>query len=315
LAGIPDRPYRVGDASPLHQANPRVEYVRILANASCAVGACPAPGGGNRVVQKSVGLRLFRDDGMTAGSDERGSTASEPSEDVQAPPSSGSIPRLLRNRFAQFGGSGRLLRWLRTATGAVSASVTLIAGILTVVFLLWPALRPEGGPTVLGASLSEPRLEMGVTLADVYTRRQSTPPDSYSAAQLATPGALVSFVAVIEGFQGNTCRLTWSLLDAETKTRVADETLLDQPGWPDGTFTPAAARDQAAGTIWIHTPDRPGSYIVRLELLGPDGRHLTSLDSEPFTVARSTAPDGPAPGGLPTPAAPAATRPAPGGSS
>jgi hypothetical protein len=242
---------------------------------------------------------------MTVDGDDQGSTASKVSQELQARPSLAGALRLMRDRLAQIGGTGSLLRWLRTGTGAISAAVSLIAGILTVVFLLWPALRPEGGPAVFGATLSDPRLEQGVTVADVYARRQETPPANYTQAQLATTGTLVSFVVVIEGFKDKTCLLTWSLFDAETSIRVADATKVNQPGWPDGKFVPVAAHDQASGEVWIQRPEQPGSYLVRLELFDPNGQRLTSLDSEPFTVDRPAEPSGPAPGGLPTPSVPA----------
>ncbi|MEA2512559.1 MAG: hypothetical protein QOJ59_2046 [Thermomicrobiales bacterium] len=250
---------------------------------------------------------------MTAGGDDPGSTASKLGHELQSRPPLAAVLRLVRDRFAQIGGTGGLVGWLRTATGVISAAVTLIASILTVVFLLWPALRPEERPSVFGATLSDPRLEHGVSVADVYARRGERPPADYSRERLATMGALVSFVVVVEGFQGKPCRLTWSLFDADTKTRVADEAFLDQPGWPDGKFLPVAAHDQASGEVWIRRPDRPGSYLVRLELFDPNGMRLTSLDSEPFTVARSMVPAGPVPGGLPTPSAPSSSAPAPGG--
>ncbi|HEY7034025.1 MAG TPA: hypothetical protein VH482_21995 [Thermomicrobiales bacterium] len=238
---------------------------------------------------------------MSVDGDDRGSTASKLSEASEHRTLSGTIRQLVRDRSARIGGVGGLGRWLRTATGAVSAAVSLIVGILTVVFLLWPALRPESGPSTFGATLSDPRFEQGVTLADVYDRRGTSPPATYSQAQLATAGTLVGFVVVIEGFEGKTCRLTWSLFDAETHARVADETFLDQLGWPDGTFTPAAVHDQASGEVWVRRPERAGSYFVRLELFDPNGQLLTSLDSEPYEVARSTSPGDPVPGGLPTP--------------
>lgn len=250
--------------------------------------------------------------GASTDGDQRGSTASDLSEELDRGSLPGTIRRLSRERFARIGGVSGLWRWLRTATGAASAVVTLIAGTLTVVFLLRPALRPEAAPTALSATMSDPRLEQGVTLGEVYTRRKESPPGSYSQAQLATPGTLVGFVVVIEGYRGKTCRLTWSLFDAASQARVADQTLLDQPGWPDGTFTPAAARDQADGEVWIRRPNRPGSYFVRLELFDPSGQRLTSLDSAPFDVAGSPSPGGPAPGGLPAPTARAAARLGPG---
>lgn len=226
------------------------------------------------------------------------------------------VPFLQRG-LTRVGGKDGLSRWMRTGTGIVSTGVTTIIGVLTLVFLLLPALRPGSGPTEFGASLTDPRLEQGVALADVYARRGLQVPADYSAAERATVGALVSFDVVIEGFQGRTCRLTWSLFEDATDTRVADAALLEQPGWPDGVFTPAGQRDQASGEIWIKLPEQPGTYFVRLELIDPNGQRITSLDSEPFVVTasqrvRPDQPDQPAqpePGGLPTPSGPGASRP------
>lgn len=250
---------------------------------------------------------------MTPGGDDQGSTASKLSQELQSGSGFAGALRGLRDRYVQAGGTGALSRWLRTGTGVISAGVSLLAGILTVLFLLWPALRPDDGPAAFGATLSDPRLERGVTVADVYARRRETPPSSYTQEDLATTGTLVSFVVVIEGFKDKICQLTWSLFDAETNSRIADSAMVDQPGWPDGRFVPVAAVDQASGEVWIRRPEQPGSYIVRLELFDPNGQRLTSLDSAPFTVDRPAEPSGPAPGGLPTPSAPASSAPAPGG--
>lgn len=218
------------------------------------------------------------------------------------------VPFLQRG-LGKVGGLPGMSRWLRTGTGIVSTSVTTIIGVLTLVFLLIPALRPGSGPTEFGATLSDPRLEQGVTLADVYDRRGLQVPAEFSAAELATAGALVSFDVVIEGFQGKTCLLTWSLFDDATDTRVADETLLEQPGWPDGTYVPAGQRDQASGEIWIRLPEQPGAYFVRLELIDPNGQRITSLDSEPFAVTAPQPKVQPEPNDLPTPSGLGSSRP------
>ena len=217
---------------------------------------------------------------------------------------------LLGRGLTKVGGLPGMSRWLRTGTGIVSTSVTTVIGVLTLVFLLIPALRPGSGPTEFGATLSDPRLEQGVTLADVYGRRNLQIPAEFSASELATAGALVSFDVVIEGFRGKTCLLTWSLFEDATDTRVADATLLEQPGWPDGTYVPAGQRDQASGEIWIRLPEQPGTYFVRLELIDPNGQRITSLDSEPFVVSAAQPKVQPEPNGLPTPSGPGASRPA-----
>jgi len=198
-----------------------------------------------------------------------------------------------------------LARWLGTATGALSALVTLVLGVLTVVFLLRPALQPGGAPAAFAATLRAPRLEQGVVLSDYYARLGKVPPPEITVPQLGEAGVVVGFDVLLEGFAGQTCRLRWSLVDAATRVRVPEANLVDQPGWPIGTFTPGGNRDQASGEVWVAPPARAGTYLVRLELEDPRGVRLTALDSEPFTVDTVLVPPAaPRRAELPTPAAP-----------
>jgi hypothetical protein len=170
--------------------------------------------------------------------------------------------------------------WLRSGVGLTSAAVSLAVGVLTLLFLVRPALRPDDGPVTLGATLANPAVERGVTLGEVYERLSRTPPAEYSDTDLATPGVLVSFDVRIDGFQGEEATLEWTVLASPSMERVADPWLVDQQGWPAGVFIPEAERDSMNGQIWAQLPDRPGTYIIRLTLYDPEGVRLASLDTD-----------------------------------
>jgi hypothetical protein len=175
--------------------------------------------------------------------------------------------------------------WLRTGIGMASTVVSLLVGVLTLIFLVRPALQPEGEQVATSAVLGNPHLESNVALGDYYQRLQWTPPESFSDTELQSTGAVIGFSVAIEGFKGSTLPLRWSVLDAETMERLSEKHLVDQPGWPDGTFTPESQHDQASGEVWVQIPERSGRYIVRLALLDPGGVTLSTLDSEPIAVS------------------------------
>lgn len=187
--------------------------------------------------------------------------------------------------------------WLRTSTGIFSGAVTLVAGLLSIIFLLVPSLRPAPPPSAFGATLFDPKIETEVELGAYYGRIGQQAPASLSAEDLSQPGVIVSFTIVLEGYAGQECRLRWSALDATTSRRVAETWLVDQPGWPSGVFLPVAARDQGSGEVFVPNPPRAGDYVVRLELFDPEGTRIATLDSPVFSVVETAMP---APAGLPS---------------
>jgi len=196
----------------------------------------------------------------------------------------------------------------RTLTVA-STAVTLIGGILALIFLFLPQLRPDEPAAALGAQLEAAKLESGVSLGDYWSRRgdqiraSSFEVAEFSDEALRHPGVVVTFQAVIEGYQDQACSVRWSMFTAESGQRVTNQAnLVDQPGWPAKYITPTVRKDQVDAEIWVPAPADPGPFFVRLELLDPNGVRLASLDSPTFAGVPRLEP-------TPTPAAAQSTAP------
>ena len=79
--------------------------------------------------------------------------------------------------------------------------MSLTVGLLTLLFLVEPALQPGNDPAALGAELSGTAVESGVALGDYYDRIGVSPP-SGDAEFLGTPGVVVTFDLAISGYEG-----------------------------------------------------------------------------------------------------------------
>lgn len=179
-------------------------------------------------------------------------------------------------------GTGSLLN-------ALAALVTVIGAVLALLFVFWPQLRPSSPPETYGATLDGAKVEPDVTLGDYLARGgarlAAKAPNlrSFTDDELRQPGAIITFEIVIEGYNGKTCVVRWSLHDAATGARLADDPrFVDQYAFPDKSITPNAPRDQIDAETWVLVPAGHGPYFVRLALFDPDGVRLASLDTAPF---------------------------------
>ncbi len=175
-------------------------------------------------------------------------------------------------------------RWLRTGMGFASAAVSLTVGILTLVFLVRPALQPGNEPVILRAELSNAAIETTITYGE-YLNRSGRGTEGVNQQALETPGVVVSFDLSIDGFAGEAVSLRYSVLDSQAYSPVYESWLVDQPGWPVSVFIAEAASDKMNSEIWVAEPQASGTYVVRLQLFDPDDVRLASTDSPPFEVA------------------------------
>jgi hypothetical protein len=188
------------------------------------------------------------------------------------------------------------------AVVSASALVAVVGAVLGLLFVLWPELRPDEPPPAMGAELGEAKLEPNVTLGDFVARRgdalrrQAPETREFTPEQLARAGAILTFQAVIEGYEGERCTVRWSTFDAGTGRRLAGPAnLVDQDGWPTKYITPTAGRDQVDAEIWLPLPREPGPFFARVELLDPGEVRLASLDSPAFAGAPEPEPTPTAP--------------------
>ena len=185
--------------------------------------------------------------------------------------------------------AGFSLRRFSTAKAAVLGAgglASAVAGVLGLVFLVWPALKPESPPAAASGRIVPEELEIvdrGLPLGD-YCRRRGLPCPGLSPAQLGARGHVVSFAVEAEGYEDKRLPLRWSMYAAATGQRVADPAFNDQAAWPDDTYVPARRQDRNTGEFWVPLPGDPGTYYVRLELYPHEGARLDAQDTGPFEV-------------------------------
>lgn len=182
------------------------------------------------------------------------------------------------------------------ATGAVvtavTAGVALVSALVALGFQLWPTLKPDPREK-LSASLSVFAVDPGVSY-DAWLRRISPTPNEYrrhrhtylasngvhggSAANaiLRTPGLVVYVASEIHGFKRRSTTMRWSLYDEHHK-RLPE--FSDQP--PVHVHLEAPT-DRTIQQLWVPSPQRDGSYFVRVELLVTDGAMLAVADTPRF---------------------------------
>lgn len=211
-----------------------------------------------------------------------------PAETPTAPEQESS--KTWRQRLSAITGSGSLI-------GMISAIVTLVGGVVALIFLFWPNLRPDEGPTAMGAELSNSRIESGVTYGEYWERRkelilaknpQTTEPTD---EQRAFGGIVVTFQVVIEGYAQRPNLVRWTMLDAASGGRLDNHPeLTEAPGWPDKYIVPTAARDQVNAEIWVSLPAEPGPYTLLIEVIDPDGIPLAAIETDEFSGSPRTTP-------------------------
>jgi hypothetical protein len=98
-------------------------------------------------------------------------------------------------------------------------------------------------------------------------------------------GVYVTFEAVVEGYSGQNLEVLWTLFDYESRAVVADPKYQNQHA---EYITPSRYRDEGTAQFMVPSPDRPGTYFVRLKLLPPEesGQNapLHESNSEAFVV-------------------------------
>jgi hypothetical protein len=145
----------------------------------------------------------------------------------------------------------------------------------------WIAKRTDDPPPArINAELSRVEVRKNMPLED-FLREMGEPTDRYSSARLQQLGNVVVVRASIQGFEGDTLPVRWSLYDAETETRLPaaqynqTNKLRFRPRGPDQT---------GSGRLWVPLPGKDGSYFVRVTLEDERGRMLDERDTERFDV-------------------------------
>jgi hypothetical protein len=149
------------------------------------------------------------------------------------------------------------------------AIVTVVSGIIGLLFLLLPGLRPDEPPANQQAKLSELSLDPNISRAQ-YLARTDSQSRGYTKKELAVRGAFIECRVEIIGYKGQLIVVKWELIDASSGEELHDEK-------SDG-FIPDANQAAATQPLFVPLPRREGSFYVRLELVRQGEYRLVSLD-------------------------------------
>jgi hypothetical protein len=93
-------------------------------------------------------------------------------------------------------------------------------------------------------------------------------------------GVTIGWKATVEGYEGKTLEVRWTLYDALTFAPVNDTRFQDELGT---TLRPEADVDRVAGSFDIPAPDDEGRYYVRIILEPPNAAALDVEETDRFS--------------------------------
>jgi len=168
----------------------------------------------------------------------------------------------------------RIARW-------TSAAVGFVATLLGIVFVLFPALKPEAPAPTKSAKLSNPSRE--ALSWGQYLDRKDLDRAAYDARALRRRGTFVEFDYSIEGYKDKRLPLRWQLLDAGGGDQLGKSR--------DTLIVPEAATDKGTWDVWVPPPRRRVTRaFVQLQLYDDSGEiPIGRLRTAPFRLASRNA--------------------------
>lgn len=131
-------------------------------------------------------------------------------------------------------------------------------------------------------------LGIGVAIITVYNFLSPPASGNFLEASVdsGSTGVYVTYTAVIEGYKGQECPVTYMLYYAQSDSKVPN------PAWHEvdaGGMVPDRSKDQGSDEFLVPSPPERGQYYVRLKLYppgGPEGGALAMdyIDSQVFTI-------------------------------
>jgi hypothetical protein len=158
--------------------------------------------------------------------------------------------------------------------GALGATVTLVSGVLGIVFVLLPQSKPKAPPGHTAVHLSQVSFDRGVTF-EQYLAREGQPAGGLDRRTLDRRGELFTVHFDIVGYERKRLPLRWHLLDLRGGRQLGHEGAI--------TITGTAERDEGDYRLWVPAPRRRGHYAIDVELRNPpDAVTLATLRSPTF---------------------------------
>jgi hypothetical protein len=159
--------------------------------------------------------------------------------------------------------------------GKMTALVGLVTGVVTLLFLFFPGLKPVH-VDVGTAAITDVQVRQPVTLHR-YLQETQSEEGSMSPAFLKQPGVLVSFHYQLDGFGGQKIPLRWELNNARTNDLVAQDKAI--------SIKPTTNSEGRDWYVWVPQPKRRGKYYITVTLYQPEKQvvPLKHFDTKPFT--------------------------------
>jgi hypothetical protein len=147
--------------------------------------------------------------------------------------------------------------------GQATAVVTLITGILSLVFIARPGCKPTLPPDKGIGEIQKPPAVLSPVTFKSYLRKLELPTGTLSAEQLGRVGVMVEFHYKVYGFGGKKLPLHWELDDAQTNDVVAGDRAL--------IISPSTNEEGREFFIWVPVPKTRRTYYVVGRLFQPGG--------------------------------------------
>jgi hypothetical protein len=151
--------------------------------------------------------------------------------------------------------------------GQIAGVVTLITGVLSLVFIARPGCKPQPPQDRGIANIGKPQVITPVTFR-TYLRKLELPTGTLSAQKLSRVGVMIEFRYHALGFGGKRLPLHWELDDAKTNNLIAEDRNL--------VITPSTNDETRTFFIWVPVPRTRRSYYVTGKLLRPGEAALLS---------------------------------------
>ena len=132
--------------------------------------------------------------------------------------------------------------------------IPVVAGLLGIVFLLWPDAKPQGAPTQKGADLGDITIEP-MTFG-TYLERVELPAGTLSDAAKAQRGVMTQFDATMRGYKGDDLTPRWQLVSTRDGRQIKHSRAT--------TLRPEANEDQVSFFFFVPVPKAPATRCYRV---------------------------------------------------
>lgn len=159
--------------------------------------------------------------------------------------------------------------------------VALVSGVVGLLFVLKPDLKPSGKAPKQAATLSQASFEQSAPYSE-YLAKTNVPTGPYTKHLLARRGALVGVHVAVTGYEGNHLLLIWKLF-AQPSGNQIDESKATTP--TRYKITPSNETTERTPFVWVPLPSRPGKFVAHVELVQQEDPYqpLATLDTSAFS--------------------------------